>query len=93
MLCLEQFAQTIHLAAGFLSDSDSVSLAAQPFPSCCQMFWLKAVTFLTSFEGAQPASYVKALEQKKVQLIYHAHMFVATYSSTSSWEQLNSWMR
>ena len=65
MFCLEQFEQTVHLAAGFLSDTDSVSLAAQPFPSCCQMFWLKDVTFLTSFEGAQPASYVKALGQKK----------------------------
>ena len=92
MFCLEQFEQTVHLAAGFLSDTDSVSLAAQPFPSCCQMFWLKDVTFLTSFEGAQPASYVKALGQKKVQLMYHAQMFVATYSSTSSWKQVNSWM-
>ena len=92
MFCLEQFKQTVHLATGFLSDTESVSLAAQPFPSCCKMFWLKAVTFLTSFEGAQPASYVKALGQKKVQFMYYAHMFVATYSSTILWEQLNSWM-
>jgi len=56
------------------------------------MFWLEAVTFLTSFEGAQLGSSVKALGQKKVQLMYHAHMLVATHSSTSSWEQLNSWM-
>ena len=92
MFCLEHFEQTVHPVPGFLSDTESVSLAAQPFPSCCKMFWLKAVTFLTSFECPQPASYVKALGQKKVQLVYHAHMFVATYSSTSSREQLNSWM-
>ena len=92
IFCLEQFEQTVHLAAEYFSDTESVSLAAQPFPLCCEMFWHKAVTFLTSFEGAQPASSVKALGQKKVQLMYHAHMFVAAYSSTSSWEQLNSRM-
>jgi len=65
IFCLKQFEQTVHLAAEFLSDTESVSLAAQPFPSCCKMFWLKAVTFLISFEGAQPARSVKALGQKK----------------------------
>ena len=44
---------------------ESVSLAAQPFPSCCKVFWLKAVTFLTSLEGAQPAGSVNALGRKK----------------------------
>ena len=55
---------------------DSVSLAAQPFPSCCKMFWLKKVTFSTSFEGAQPANSVKALGQKNVQLMSHAHSWL-----------------
>jgi len=47
----------------------------EALPFVFQMIWLKAVTFLTSFEGAQLC---QGVGTKKAQLMYHAHMLVAT---------------
>jgi len=78
--------QTVHMAAGcfqtqmrkakgavpLMGEWESLSLATQPFPSCCKVFWHKAVTFLTSYEGAQPAGTVKALWQKQTNQQTHS---------------------
>jgi len=86
IFCLEQFEQTVHMAAGCFqtqvwkaerSAYDETVYRWQHNPSLrvVKCFDSKQSPFWP-LEGAQPADSVKELGQKNVQLMYHAHSWL-----------------